>query len=149
MSFKNRLVLFFAGILVSATPVFAMETFTGDWGGTRAQWAEAGVDLEMSYTADYFQVVSGGLRREGEYLGNLDLTASFDGAKLFSIPGARFFLYIIADHGHNQNGGPSRHVGDFQGVSNIDALIPSRSMRPGMSSVLQRMPPLCVLVYMI
>jgi len=93
----------------------------GDWAGACSKWASAGVDVAMVYTADYFRVISGGLRRKGEYLGNLDLTASFDGKKLFNLPGASFFLYILGDHGHNYDGGLGQDTGDFQGVSNIDA----------------------------
>ena len=111
----------YACLCMAALPVSAQDTLTGDWGGTRSQWAESGIEPGLVYTADYFKVAAGGVRREGEYLGNLDLTVSFDGGKLFDIPGATFFLYLLNNHGHDHGGGPGQHAGDYQGVSNIDA----------------------------
>ncbi len=114
-------LLIFLGLVWLGSPVFAQDYLSGDWGGTRSRWGGAGVELGAIYTADYFSVVSGGVRQEGALLANLDLTASFDGDKLFKWPGASFFLYILADHGHHQNGGLGQQAGDFQGVSNIEA----------------------------
>lgn len=100
-----------------SSAAFAGDTLSGDWGGLRDQWADAGAELELIYTGEFYKVTSGGLARKSETLDNTDLTLSVDGEKMFGLKGAKFFLYVVG----NSGGSPSEHVGDLQGVSNIDA----------------------------
>jgi porin len=121
MKNKKQALLYFVSLCMVVFPVFAQDTLTGDWGGARSEWSASGVDLELVYTADYFEVVSGGVRSDGEYLGNVDIVAAIDGEKLFGQKGATYLLYVLGNHGHDHGGGPGQHAGDFQGLSNIDA----------------------------
>lgn len=117
MTLKNSYPIFATLLYAISSMVSAQDTLSGDWGGTRSQWADAGIELELVHTTDYFKVSSGGIREEDVTLNNTDLTASLDGEKLFGLKGASFFLYILGNNG----GSPSELAGDVQTISNIDA----------------------------
>ena len=55
---------------------------SGDWNGRRSQLAASGVTMDIFATQFYQGVTSGGLSREFEYGGKLDLLPNFDGQKL-------------------------------------------------------------------
>jgi porin len=114
---KTIKIFLIASIFITSTLVSAQDTLSGNWGGVRNQWSDNGVELELVYTAEYFKVKSGGIREDSDILDNVDLTATFDGEKLFGLKGSTFFLYILGNNG----GSPSANTGDAQGVSNIDA----------------------------
>lgn len=78
-----------------------------------------GLELYFVYTADTFTNAHGGLNtsRATEFRGNLDLTLTFDLDKLSWPLGGEVFLYFQEGHGR---GISEPHVGDYQGVSNID-----------------------------
>jgi len=70
-------------------------------------------ELGANWTGDLIGNVSGGVRRGGLMLHNLDLTAAWHGEN-----GWEAFGYVVGD----ANGGFSgKYVGDAQAVSNIDA----------------------------
>lgn len=73
--------------------------------------------LKLVYTADVLANVSGGVRRTGEYLGNVDLKSTIDADRLFGWQDTIFFVYLLNNHG----GEPSEHAGAVQAVSNIEA----------------------------
>lgn len=79
-------------------------------------WAQEGVEVEVAYTADLLRTVHGGATVEGAALHNLDATLTLDGSSL-GWEGGSLFLYGLANWG----GSASDHVGDLQGVSNIEA----------------------------
>ncbi len=79
--------------------------------------AVRGLDLEAIYTTDLFANLQGGRGRDASYLHNIDLTVGFDLERLVGWKGAHLFVYGLGNHGGN----PSTHVGDAQGVSNIEA----------------------------
>lgn len=91
---------------------------TGDWGGLRSKLVDHGVAFELAYTGDFMGVVSGGVRRKGEYVYNLDLTMTVDAEKLVGWKGATFFLYGLGNGG---TGSPSENAGVLQDVDNIEA----------------------------
>jgi len=78
-----------------------------------------GFDVYYVYTADTFTNAHGGLNtsRATEFRGNLDLTITIDLDHFGLSPGGEFFLYFQEGHGR---GISEPHVGDYQGVSNID-----------------------------
>ena len=117
MALKTVKTFFWLSLSVGSGLVFSEDTLTGDWNGVRSKWADAGAELELVYTGEYYKVSSGGLNRKSETLDNVDVTLSLDGDKLFGLKGSQFFLYILG----NSGGSPSEHAGDLQGVSNIDA----------------------------
>jgi porin len=75
------------------------------------------VSLGLTYTGDVWANTTGGLRRDEQYLDNLDITAAIDAEKAFNIPGGSFFFYGLYNN-NNELSGPI--VGDLQTVSNID-----------------------------
>ncbi|HKA32611.1 MAG TPA: carbohydrate porin, partial [Candidatus Binatia bacterium] len=77
-----------------------------------------GIQLGVRYDGEAFANATGGLRRGGGYLGNLNLQVTADAERLVGWPGATVFIYGLGIHG----GRPSKKfVGDAQGVSNIEA----------------------------
>ena len=45
------------------------------------------VSLGLTYTGDVWANTTGGIRRDEQYLDNLDITAAIDAEKAFNIPG--------------------------------------------------------------
>lgn len=74
--------------------------------------------FEASYIGDVVNNFSGGIKKGGSYLGMANIKLSFETEKARWWKGGKFFI-----HGANTHGGePSRDfIGDFQGVSNIEA----------------------------
>lgn len=93
------------------------ETMTGDWWGRRPSLEDAGFSFAGSFTQDWMAAWSGGLSGEAETVRLFDFNLTADLEKIAGIPGATLFAdyYIIS------NGSVSGLVGDFQGVSNIEA----------------------------
>lgn len=57
-------------------------TLTGDWGGARTRYTEAGVNFRGDYVSETFANVSGGLRRGSAYAQQLRLGTDFDMARI-------------------------------------------------------------------
>jgi porin len=87
------------------------------WNTLRTQLSDRGVQFGVRYDGEGFANISGGLRRGGNYLGNLNLQLTLDAQRLMGWAGGTVFLYGLGIHG----GHPSNFVGDAQGVSNIEA----------------------------
>ncbi|MCB9066314.1 MAG: carbohydrate porin [Calditrichae bacterium] len=90
---------------------------TNGWIGLRSKLAEKGIELETAITGDMISNVSGGISSGNAFLNNVDVAISFDGETLMGWQGATLLTYILGNYG----GSPGDYVGDFQGVSNIDA----------------------------
>jgi porin len=91
---------------------------TGDWGGLRNSFQDAGVTLDGFYAGETFVIAKGGLSR-GTVVGGLlklGLTAQLE--PLLGWPGATFRVSGLAPHGTS---GSSRHAGDISLFSNFDA----------------------------
>lgn len=71
----------------------------------------------VAYTSEFWGNVSGGLNRGVRYMDNLDLTAEFNLDEMIGWRGGTLFLYGLG----NQGGSISELVGDYQGISNIEA----------------------------
>ncbi len=75
------------------------------------------VDLTVLYTAELWRNTSGGIRRGGRYLDNLDVTLTVDAERALGWRGATLFVYGLYNNGHAFSGDL---VGDAQTVSNIE-----------------------------
>jgi len=95
----------------------SQEQLTGSWRGARERLAEYGVSLEVFYTLDLLGNAAGGVDRDFDTLGNVDLLLTLELEPLLGWRGARAFLYGLGNHGDSV----SADVGDLQGVSNIEA----------------------------
>jgi porin len=98
-------------------PVLGWQHATGEWWGLREALAARGLELEAVHTWDLFSVVSGGLHRKLESLGNLDLQLKVDLEKLAEWTGASLQVYGLGDYGGN----PSKNSGDAQVHDNIES----------------------------
>ena len=72
-------------------------TLTGDWGGTRQEWANKGITLDAYLTQVGMGVVSGGRDSGWEYLGRGEIDLNLDTAKLGLWPGG---LFSVIAEGH-------------------------------------------------
>ncbi|MBL8724745.1 MAG: carbohydrate porin [Planctomycetes bacterium] len=102
---------------LGSRPLHQWQRLTGDWGGTRTQLEDLGVEVAGGLTADLAGPWSGGIRQRGTLTTLLDLNIAFDLERLLGLP--RTLAYVDAYRIHGGN--PSNHVGDAQGVSNIAA----------------------------
>lgn len=73
--------------------------------------------VEAAYTGEAWRNVSGGLRRDGTYLDNIDVIATLDAERAFGWNGTT--ILVSALH-NNRSTLSDRIVGDTQAVSNID-----------------------------
>src|SRR5690242_1188976 len=99
-----------AGALLgpASEPVAAQEEgffergrFTGDWGGARKNFEDAGVSLGVTDVSETLSNPSGGIRQLTIYQGLLDVSLSLDLEKLANWPGATFYTdgYWISGEG--------------------------------------------------
>ena len=105
------------GATGTQTQTSPLRQLSETWDSLRTQLGDRGVQFSIRYDGEGFADLSGGLRRGGTYLGNLNLQLTLDAQRLIGWPGATVFLYGLGIHG----GHPSNFVGDAQGVSNIEA----------------------------
>ena len=91
---------------------------TQAWDSLQKQLDNRGIQLGIRYDGEGFANTSGGLRRGGNYLGNLNLQLTVDAQRLMGWPGVTVFLYGLGIHGGHPSGD---FVGDAQGVGNIEA----------------------------
>ena len=75
------------------------------------------IEVEASYTADVWAVVSGGLDRDVRYLDDLSLSLDADAEALVGWRGAQLYAQLLYNNG---TGFTETLVGDTQTVSNIE-----------------------------
>jgi porin len=104
--------------------IWEQETLTGDWGGARSALKAKGIDIGLSYIAETFAVLSGGLRQRASFEGRIDLAVDTDLEKLVGWKGASTNVTVFQIH----NGGfnVADNVGSIADPSNIDALATTR-----------------------
>jgi porin len=103
--------------------VFEREWLTGDWGGLRRKWPDAGIDLGLTDVAETLSNPTGGIRQLTIYQGLLTLSLNLDLERLAHWPGASFYTdgYLISGRGLSRNA-----IGNLLAVSNIEALPSTR-----------------------
>ena len=104
-----------------AAPNFAADTLTGDWGGTRSNWAKSGVMLEGGVKID--SLSNRGARRNGsKTVSHVDLKLKLDLEKSLGWHGGSAMLNVIRDAGRGLN---DRHVSSLLGVTNLEVPFPT------------------------
>jgi len=103
--------------------LFEQDRLTGDWGGARKQWQDAGIDFGINDTAETLSNLTGGVRQLTIYQGLLDVSLTLDLEKLAKWPGASFYIdgYQISGRGLSKNA-----IGNLLTVSSIEALPSTR-----------------------
>ncbi|MCB0317400.1 MAG: carbohydrate porin [Bdellovibrionales bacterium] len=106
-------------IILISTQAYAEseEHFFGDWGGLQSYFEKNGITSEAVLTIDSMSNVSGGSEKNSATLGNFDLAFAIDTEKLGLWKNGTFFFYGLANFGDSI----SEHIGDLQGVDNIEA----------------------------
>ncbi len=96
------------------------EYAAGDWAGGRTWLEDHGLTFEISYTADFFYNLSGGVNTSDaeQYRGLLGVGLSLDTGKMGLWEGGTAFVSMFENHGTDIT---ERHVGDLQAVNNADA----------------------------
>ncbi|MGA7262892.1 MAG: carbohydrate porin [Stellaceae bacterium] len=107
----------------AADDLFERDRLTGDWGGARKQWEDAGVALGATDVSETLSNPTGGIRQLTIYQGLLDVSLNLDLDKLLKWPGATFYTdgYWIRGEGLSRNA-----VGNLLAVSSIEALASTR-----------------------
>jgi porin len=103
--------------------LFERESLTGDWGGVRKQWRDAGVEIGLSDIAETLSNPTGGIRQLTIYQGLLTASLNLDLEKIANWPGASFYTdaFQISGRGLSRNA-----IGNLLAVSTIEALPSTR-----------------------
>ncbi len=102
---------------------FQRDRLTGDWGGVRKQWEDAGVALGATDVSETLSNPTGGIRQLTIYQGLVTASLTLDLEKLVKWPGATFYTdgYWISGEGLSENA-----IGNLLFVSSIEALASTR-----------------------
>ena len=102
---------------------FERETLTGNWGGARKRWQDAGIEPGANDIAEILSNPTGGIRQRTIYQGLLAVSLSLDLEKIADWPGASFYTdaYQISGRGLSRNA-----IGNLLAVSTIEALPSTR-----------------------
>ncbi len=103
---------------VAASEGIGEARLTGTWGGWRDRLARRGVQVSATYTAETLSSVRGGLDRGTAFEGIADVAIDADLEALLGWSETTTRIRAIWPHGRSPS---SRYVGDFLGLSNIDA----------------------------
>jgi len=93
---------------------FQEETLTGNWNGLRTRLADQGWEMETEYNGHLFHNPLGGIRRQTDYAGFLDIELNANLERIIGWPNARVLVDLIQLHGTE----PSKNLGTVQTVSN-------------------------------
>ncbi|MEO7933656.1 MAG: carbohydrate porin [Chthoniobacterales bacterium] len=110
------LLLFRVSAVAEQKPLFDSTALSGEWGGIRSPGS--GITIELGYTQEYLGVVSGGIRRTGEYDALASLDLEFDLEKLAGWTGASLHATGFSIVGSSLS---AEAIGDDSNVSNINA----------------------------
>jgi porin len=103
--------------------LFEPDSLTGDWGGERKQWEDAGIAVGITDVSETLSNPTGGVRQLSIYQGLVDTSLNLDLDKLLTWPGATFYIdgYWISGEGLSRNA-----IGNLLTVSTIEALASTR-----------------------
>ena len=100
---KNACSLLLLGAVTALSAADSTDRFanrlSGDWGGARAELADAGVEVFAHFNAIYAGNVSGGVSKDSDYAGDLFYGAIFDLAKIAGWDATTLTISGINRHG--------------------------------------------------
>ncbi len=104
--------------------IWDRDTLTGDWGGLRTALQRMGIVFDIEETDEIFAVLSGGVRQQASYEGQLHFGVNTDLEKFIGWSGAKTHVTVfqIRDGGRNV----LDNTGSLADLSNIDALPTTR-----------------------
>lgn len=88
-------------VVTVAGPYSYEDNLTGDWGGYRNAWHDAGVDVGLSYTAEPAALVGGGIETDATYLHNINAELTLDLGRVVHLPRTTFLMKVSSREGDN------------------------------------------------
>jgi porin len=82
---------------------WSRSTLTGDWGGTRNDWAAKGITFDINLTQTGMSNISGGKDQGWEYSGRGDITLNVDTGKAGLWPGGFFMVEVEGNYNRSIN----------------------------------------------
>lgn len=107
-----------AGNAAEESPDWNTATLTGDWGGTRTDLYNKGIELGFTHKSDVLANTSGGIRRGSAWMGHTEARVKMDLEKLWGWDAATAYVHYHSQLGSRFN---SNYVGAFVGVDNIES----------------------------
>lgn len=104
-------------------PDFATNNLTGDWGGVRSSLFEKGYSFDLSYKADAWRNLSGGVSKGNRALDSLSMIMDVDAEKALGLTGTSFHVYLL----NNFGGRPNDLVGSNGGIDNNE--VPTQAFK--------------------
>lgn len=103
----------------AADNIWTRDTLTGDWGGTRKDLSDHGVDITLDYIGETLGNVSGGAKEGWVYQGRAELSIDADFDRMFGWKGGS--AHVTGYQIHQANGGiGANYVGSIGDPSNIE-----------------------------
>jgi porin len=82
---------------------WSRSTLTGDWGGTRNEWAAKGITFDINLTQTGMSNISGGKNQGWEYAGRGDMVMNLDTGKMGLWPGGFFTVEVEGNYNKSIN----------------------------------------------
>jgi len=82
---------------------WSRSTLTGDWGGTRNEWAAKGVTFDINLTQTGMSNITGGKKQGWEYSGRGDMVMNLDTGKMGLWPGGFFTVEVEGNYNRSIN----------------------------------------------
>jgi len=82
---------------------WSRSTLTGDWGGTRNEWAAKGITFDINLTQTGMSNISGGKKQGWEYAGRGDMGMNLDTGKMGLWPGGFFTVEVEGNYNKSIN----------------------------------------------
>lgn len=99
------------------SPDWNTTTLTGDWGGTRTNLYNKGIDFGFTHKSDVLANTSGGIKRGAAWMGYTDAQIRMDMDKLLGWGATTAYIQYHSELGSKFN---RDYVGSFVGVNNIE-----------------------------
>jgi len=110
--------ILFSGVANAETYKGSESYLTGDWGGDRTALLNAGIDVGATYTADYWNVMDGGIKEGSNVVSNFDAKVDIDGYRLYGLKNNSSRMRVIYVSGGAPN---ASRVGSAEGIDNLEA----------------------------
>lgn len=108
---------FISGVVQADAYKGSESYLTGDWGGNRTALLDAGIDVGVVYTADYWNVMDGGIKEGSNLVSNLDVQVDIDGYRFYGLKNNTVRMRAIYVTGGSPN---AARLGSVEGIDNFE-----------------------------
>ena len=102
------------------SPDWNTTTLTGDWGGTRSNLYNKGIDVGFTHKSDVLANTSGGVKRGAAWMGHTEARIKMNLEKLAGWDATTAYVHFHSDLGSKFN---RDYAGTFVGVDNIETAV--------------------------